>query len=121
MVWTEDLIAHWKATGERPSVAVWTATQTATFLAAVAEDRMYAAFHLIALRGLCRGEAAGLRWCDLDLDRGLCFITRQVQRRDGEIVQGDPKTPDEGAGGGAGSDDGEGVEDASPMSGRGMP
>nr|WP_194891428.1 tyrosine-type recombinase/integrase [Catenulispora pinisilvae] len=93
VVWTEDLIAHWRATGERPPVAVWTATQTASFLAAIAEDRMYAAFHLIAVRGLRRSEAAGLRWCDLDLDRGLCFITHQVQRRDGEIVQGPPKTP----------------------------
>jgi integrase len=62
------------------------------FLAAVAEDRLYAAFHLIALRGLRRGEPAGLRWCDLDLDRGLCFITHQVQRRDGEIVEDQPKT-----------------------------
>lgn len=93
VVWTEDLVTHWKATGERPPVAVWTVTQTASFLAAIAEDRMYAAFHLIALRGLRRGEAAGLRWCDLDLDRGLCFITHQTQRRDGVIVQGPPKTP----------------------------
>jgi integrase len=93
VVWTEDLIAHWKATGERPSVAVWTATQTAVFLAAIADDRLYAAYHLIALRGLRRGEAAGLRWCDLDLERGLCFITHQVQRRGGEILQGAPKTP----------------------------
>jgi integrase len=93
VVWTEDLIAHWRATGERPPVAVWTATQTASFLAAAADDRMYAAFHLIALRGLRRGEAVGLRWCDLDLQRGLCFITHQIQRRDGEIVQGPPKTP----------------------------
>jgi integrase len=67
------LIAHWKATGERPSVAVWTATQTAVFLAAIVGDRLYAAYHLIALRGLRRGEAAGLRWCDLDLERGLCL------------------------------------------------
>jgi len=93
VVWTEDLIAHWKDTGERPSVAVWTATQTAVFLAAIAGDRLYAAYHLIALRGLRRVEAAGLRWCDLDLERGLCFITHQVQRRGWDIPQGPPKTP----------------------------
>ena len=93
VVWTDDLVAHWQATGQRPNVAVWTATQTATFLTAIAQERLYAAFHLIALRGLRRGEAAGLRWCDLDLDRGLCFITHQVQRRDRTIVQGPPKTP----------------------------
>jgi len=35
----------------------------------VVDDRLLALWWLIALRGLRRGEAAGLRWCDLDLDR----------------------------------------------------
>ena len=34
----------------------------------IQRHRLYAAYHLIALRGLRRGEAAGLRWCDVDLD-----------------------------------------------------
>lgn len=54
---------------------------------------MYAAFHLIALRGLRRGEAAGLRWCDVDLDEGVAVICRQIQQRNGQIVAGPPKTP----------------------------
>ena len=29
------------------------------------------------LRGLRRGEAAGLRWCDVDLDEGTAVIGRQ--------------------------------------------
>ena len=32
---------------------------------------------LIALRGLRRGEAAGLRWCDLDLNAGTLTIAQQ--------------------------------------------
>jgi hypothetical protein len=36
VVWTEELIARWKATGERPAVAVWTAPQVACFLTGVA-------------------------------------------------------------------------------------
>src|SRR6266849_9447902 len=68
VVWTPGRIEHWQRTGERPPVAVWTAAQTAQFLHAIAEHRLYAAYHLIALRGLRRGEAAGLRWCDVDLD-----------------------------------------------------
>src|SRR2546423_12465659 len=110
VVWTEDLIAHWKDTGERPSVAVWTATQTAVFLAAIAGDRLYAAYHLIALRGLRRVEAAGLRWCDLDLERGLCFITHQVQRRGWGIPPGPPETPTSGRAGGLGRATGEGFK-----------
>ena len=43
-------------------MAVWTARQTAEFLRSIEGHRLYAAYHLIALRGLRRGEAAGLRW-----------------------------------------------------------
>lgn len=76
----------------RPRTAVWTATQTAQFLHQTAEDRLYAVFHLIALCGLRRGEAAALRWCDADLDGGTIYIDRQLQQRDGQLVQGPPKT-----------------------------
>jgi integrase len=74
-------------------VAVWTVAQTAQFLSAIKNHRMYAAFHLIALRGLRRGEAAGLRWCDVDLDEGVAVICQQLQQRNGQIVAGPPKTP----------------------------
>lgn len=60
-VWTSERIAAWEDTGIRPPVAVWTATQTAAFLNAIRGHRLYAACHLIALRGLRRGEACGLR------------------------------------------------------------
>lgn len=51
-MWTSERIAAWQETGIRPSVAVWTAAQTAAFLNAVRGHWLYAAFHLIALRGL---------------------------------------------------------------------
>jgi riboflavin biosynthesis pyrimidine reductase len=31
VVWTTNRIEHWRRTGERPAVAVWTAAQTAEF------------------------------------------------------------------------------------------
>ena len=69
-VWTPGRVAIWQATGERPTVAVWTPEQLAAFLAhrQQARDPLYPAWRLIALRGLRRGEACGLRWADLDLD-----------------------------------------------------
>ena len=36
-------------------MAVWTARQTAEFLASIQDHRLYGAYHLIALRGLRRG------------------------------------------------------------------
>jgi integrase len=47
---------------------------------------LYAAFHLIALRGLRRGEAAGLRWCDIDLDHKVAHISWQIQYTDRTLV-----------------------------------
>ena len=39
---------------------VWTPEQTGAFLDSAAQDPLYALYHLIALRGLRRGEAVGL-------------------------------------------------------------
>ena len=93
MVWTPYRIEAWRRTGERPAVAVWTAAQTAQFLRSIEEHRLYAAYHLIAPRGLRRGEAAGLRWCDLDLDGKTAVICQQLQQYDGRLAICPPKTP----------------------------
>jgi integrase len=79
VVWTKRRVADWKRTGVRPAVAVWTPDQLARFLASIGSHRLFAVFHLIAMRGLRRGEACGLRWEDLDLDEGLAYVSRQVQ------------------------------------------
>ena len=93
VVWTPGRVEHWQRTGERPAVAVWTAAQTAQFLHAIAGHRLYAAYHLIALRGLRRGEASGLRWCDVDLDGKTAVISQQLQQYDGKLALCPPKTP----------------------------
>jgi hypothetical protein len=53
---------------------------------------LYALFHLVALRGLRRGEAAGLRWSDLDLDAATLTVTGQLQQFGGRMVAGPPKS-----------------------------
>lgn len=71
LVWTEERILHWKRTGEKPSpVMVRTPEHTGLFLDHVAEDRLYVLFHLIALRGLRRGEACGQKWTDIPEAQG---------------------------------------------------
>jgi integrase len=92
VVWTEARINQYLLDGQRPPVAVWTATQTAHFLHTIREHRLYAAYHLIALRGLRRGEAAGLRWCDVDLDGQVLTIRQQIQRVGGHLAQCPTKT-----------------------------
>lgn len=58
---------------------VWTPEQTGIFLDHAAGHPLYPLFHLMAFRGLCRGEACGLAWPDLDL---APHHRRQEQARD---------------------------------------
>jgi Phage integrase, N-terminal SAM-like domain len=76
-VWTDHRTREWGRTGQRFPVAVWTARLLAEFLKFVEGDRLYAMWWLIALRGLRRGEAAGLRWIDVDLDEQVIMICQQ--------------------------------------------
>jgi integrase len=92
VVWTEPRVAHWRATGQRPAVAVWTPAQTAAFLQLYRDRDLYPLFLLVALRGLRRGEVAGLRWCDVDLDGGVLMVSHQVQDHNGRTVICPPKT-----------------------------
>ena len=80
-VWTNAAIAHWQATGERPSkVMVWLPEQAGQFLDYVEthDIMLYALFTLILHRGLRRGEAIGLRDRDVDLDAGMLTFSEQV-------------------------------------------
>ena len=92
VVWTEDRVAAWLRTGVRPPVAVWTAQQAGTFLDVAMEHRLYPLFHLIAYRGLRRGEAVGARWEDVDLDAGLLRISQQIVQLGWATEVGDPKS-----------------------------
>lgn len=91
-VWTPALSGRWERDGWRPEVGVWTAGQTAAFLAHVRAHRLYALFHLVALRGLRRGEAAGLAWADLDLAAGMLSVSSQLQQLGGTVVTAPPKS-----------------------------
>ncbi|MGI5470250.1 site-specific integrase [Streptomyces sp. CA-132043] len=93
LVWTEERILHWKRTGEKPSpVMVWTPEQTGRFLDHAADDRLYALFHLIAFRGLRRGEACGQKWADTHLNAGLVTVAKQLVVNGWEVYEDDPKT-----------------------------
>ncbi|MFI7129531.1 site-specific integrase [Nonomuraea sp. NPDC050153] len=73
-------------------MAVWTDQQLAAFLTGVAQDRLYAAWWLAALRGLRRGELAGLRWTDVNLQAAELTVTQQRVHADGHVVVGPPKS-----------------------------
>ena len=76
----------------RPAVAVWTAEQLTTFLDAVADEALFPLWWLTALRGLRCGESCGLRWTEVDLERGVLYIERNRTTAGYRVVEGDPKT-----------------------------
>lgn len=61
----------------KPELQVWGRPEIRAFLSGAAEDRLYAAWLLALLCGLRRGELAGLRWKDVDVDAGILRITSQ--------------------------------------------
>ena len=73
-------------------VTVWTHQQLAQFLTSARDDRLQVLYYLVALTGLRRGEVLGLRWTDIDLDRRLVSIRRQVVQLGGQVHIGPPKT-----------------------------
>lgn len=69
-----------------PEQATWTAEQLRTFYAAVARDRLAALWRLAPSSGLRRGELAGLRWPDVDLDAGALKLIVQRAKGGGTVT-----------------------------------
>jgi integrase len=95
LVWTDPRVDRWRNTGEIPGpVMVWTPEQTGAFLdhAAAHDPDLYPLLHLIAHRGLRRGEAVGLRDADTQLDRAELAITHQITAAGRTIQRKPPKS-----------------------------
>ncbi|MFD0746698.1 tyrosine recombinase XerC [Phytohabitans flavus] len=75
-----------KAEGGRKGV--WTADQCARFLAHTINDRLYAAWALVVVCGLRRGELAGLKWPKIDLKGGAIHVHWQRSSASGVIAGG---------------------------------
>jgi integrase len=92
VVWTVPREAAWRESGVQPAIAVWTAEQTARFLAATCREPLYPCYHLMAVSGLRRGEAAGLRWSDIDFEGATLTVSRQLQETARGLVVVPPKS-----------------------------
>ncbi|PVB05072.1 site-specific integrase [Mycobacteroides abscessus] len=79
--------------GEQPKeITPWTPQEAGRFLAAAANDTHFAAYLLLMLFGLRRGEMLGLRWSDIDWEQGQIHIRQQLQQIGGELHVGPVKT-----------------------------
>jgi integrase len=76
----------------RPEMHTWSAAELAAFLHATREDRMAPLWHLLALTGLRRGEALGLKWSDVDFEHGRLALQRQRKIVGYKVVESPLKT-----------------------------
>ena len=82
-------LPQWRPKSIRP----WTVNEARSFLVACQSHYLYAAFVLLLLYGLRRGEVLGLRWQDIDLDAGTIRIEQQLQQlNNGTLHVGPVKT-----------------------------
>ncbi|HZL07027.1 MAG TPA: site-specific integrase [Coriobacteriia bacterium] len=76
----------------RPELHTWSGAELATFLQATRQDRLGPLWHLLALTGMRRGEALGLRWSDVDFEHGRLELQRQRKIVRYAVLEGALKT-----------------------------
>ncbi len=70
----------------------WSAVELRRFLERVHDDRLYGMWLLYATTGLRRGEALGLKWSQLDLERGQAAISEARVTAGYAVRESTPKT-----------------------------
>jgi integrase len=75
-----------------PEMRSWTPEEARRFLRVVTDDRLYALWVLVLATGMRRGELAGLRWPDVDLNAGGLAVRRSRVSVAHAVHESDPKT-----------------------------
>jgi len=75
-----------------PEMRSWTPDEARHFLCVVEGDRLYALWVVVLATGMRRGELAGLRWADVDLDAGVLAVRRSRVSVSYLVHEADPKT-----------------------------
>jgi integrase len=73
-------------------IVVLDEAQARVLLAVLRGHRLEVVFYVLLALGLRRGEACGLRWCDVDLVAGCLRVAQQYQRIGGKLVASPPKS-----------------------------
>jgi integrase len=71
---------------------VWSPTEARRFLEFVADDRLAAMWRLFLATGMRRGEIAGLRWIDVDLEAGRLAVRHTRVLVYDQATVSEPKT-----------------------------
>ena len=86
-VWMENY-----ARVEHKEMKTLTTDQLSAFFQEARDSGVYEFYYLDLAAGLRRGELLGLKWTDIDLDRGVLKIQRAISRQNGKVVEAPLKT-----------------------------
>ena len=87
-----DLADPPRVTARGHELRTWSAEQLAAFLNSQRTDGQYALWQVLAMTGLRRGEALGLRWRDVDLEAGRLCVRRSLVPEGSQVAFHEPKT-----------------------------
>ena len=94
----QRLIAHNPADGcalpkvERKEMQTLPVEQLTSFLREAKDSGVFALYYIDLTTGLRRGELLGLKWSDIDLEKGDLRVQRQIGRINGKIIEMPLKT-----------------------------
>jgi len=94
----QRLIAHNPADGcalpkvERKEMQTLPIEQLTSFLREAKDSGVFALYYIDLTTGLRRGELLGLKWSDIDLEKGDLRVQRQIGRINGKIIEMPLKT-----------------------------
>ena len=77
---------------EHKEMKTLTSDQLSAFFREARDSGVYEFYYLDLATGLRRGELLGLKWTDVDLDRGILKIQRAISRQNGKIAEAPLKT-----------------------------
>ena len=77
---------------EHKEMRTLTSDQLSAFFREARDSGVYELYYLDLATGLRRGELLGLKWTDIDLDRGVLKIQRAISRQNGKVVEAPLKT-----------------------------
>ena len=77
---------------EHKEMKTLTSDQLSTFFREARDSGVYELYYLDLATGLRRGELLGLKWTDVDFDRGVVKIQRAISRQNGRVEEAPLKT-----------------------------
>ena len=77
---------------ERKEVKILPPESLGTFFEEARRSGVFELYYIDLATGLRRGELLGLKWSDIDLNKEIIHVRRQILRQNGEVVEAPLKT-----------------------------